>query len=420
MRCPRQAMSGTWCTGATMTLGDLSRARQLAIAVTLLAILAVTLFPSGDEKLEPMLRCLVCGERGVADVIINVILFVPFGAALGVAGTRLLRVCLVGALFSGAIELAQLFVPGRDSSLSDVLSNTTGAAVGYALARYTPRIVGFPTGAATLASAGAATLPALVIAATGLLLRPALPHSIYYGQWTPNLGHLEWYRGYVLAARLGTVELPPRRLTNSDTVRALLLAGAPLRVAATAGPEVPALASLVSVYDEYQREIFLLGPDRHDLVVRYRTRATAWRLDQPDLRISDALTPIRSGDTLTITLWRQAAGYCVLLNDVRTCRLNFSAGHGWAMLLYPESFPAWLRWLLNAGWLGGLLLPVGYCARSRRVLWIGGALLVSLGVMPPLVGLLPTSLAEWLGGLTGAAVGTRLRALATAARAAPR
>src|SRR3989441_1992834 len=401
-----------------MTLEYLSRAPRLAIVVSLLAILAVTLFPSGDEKGEPMLRCIVCGERGVADVVINVILFVPFGAALSVTGTRLSRVCLVAALFSGAIELTQLFVPGRDSSLSDVLSNTTGAAVGYALAHYAPRIR-LSAGAARLASAGAAALPALVVAATGLLLRPALPHSIYYGQWTPNLRYLEWYRGHVLAARLGAVELPPRRLTNTDTVRALLLAGAPLRVVATAGPEVPALAPLVSVYDEHRREIFLLGPDRHDLVVRYRTRATAWRLDQPDLRISDALTPIRSGDTLTITLWRQAEGYCVLLNDVRTCRLNFSAGHGWAMLLYPESFPAWLRWLLNAGWLGGLLLPVGYCARSRRGLWIGGALLLSLGVMPPLLGLLPASLAQWLGGLTGAAVGARLPALATAAPAAP-
>jgi len=394
--------------------------QRSGLAVTVAAILAVTLFPSGGEKVEPMLSCIVCGERGVADVIVNVILFVPFGAALSVAGTRLLRVCLVAALFSGAIELTQLFVPGRDSSLSDVLSNTTGAAAGYALAHYAPRIVRLSAGAARLASAGAAALPALVIAATGLLLRPALPHSIYYGQWTPNLRYLEWYRGHVLAARLGAVELPPRRLTNTDTVRALLLAGAPLRVVATAGPEVPALAPLVSVYDEHRREIFLLGPDRHDLVVRYRTRATAWRLNQPDLRISDALKRIRSGDTLTITLWRQAAGYCVLLNDVRTCRVNFSAGHGWAMLLYRESFPAWLKWLLNAGWLGGLLVPVGYCARSRRVLWVGGALLVSLGAVPPLVGLLPTSLAGWLGGLTGAAVGARLRALATAAPAAAR
>src|SRR3989442_6439256 len=150
-----------------MTLEYLSRAPRLAIVVSLLPILAVTLCPSGGERVEPMLRCIVCGERGVADVIVNVILFVPFGAALSVAGTRLLRVCLVAALFSGAIELTQLFVPGRDSSLSDVMSNTTGAAVGYALARYTPRTVGFPTGAATFARPGLAACPALVIAATG-------------------------------------------------------------------------------------------------------------------------------------------------------------------------------------------------------------------------------------------------------------
>jgi len=39
-----------------VTLRYLSRARRLALAVTLLALLAVTLFPTGGETLEPMLR----------------------------------------------------------------------------------------------------------------------------------------------------------------------------------------------------------------------------------------------------------------------------------------------------------------------------------------------------------------------------
>ena len=66
-----------------------SRAFRLALAVTLGAILSGTLFPSGGEKPAPMLDCLVCGERGVAAIITNIILFLPLGALLELAGWRL-------------------------------------------------------------------------------------------------------------------------------------------------------------------------------------------------------------------------------------------------------------------------------------------------------------------------------------------
>ena len=388
-----------------------SRAFRLALAVTLGAILSGTLFPSGGEKPAPMLDCLVCGERGVAAIITNIILFLPLGALLELAGWRLSQLCLAAAALSAAIELAQLFIPGRDSSLSDVLSNTCGAAVGWLLLRYLRRVVHEEGRGSAVASLIAAGLAILVTAGSDLLLRPALPASVYYGQRTPNLEHLEWYRGQVSDVWVGGITLPDGRMENSDTVRRLLLEGAPLKVRATAGPEVTALASLVSVYDEAQREIVLLGPDRQDLVFRYRTQSTAWRLDQPDLRVRGALALVAPGETLVVTVWREPTGYCLECNGASTCHLGFTAGRGWSIVFYPEHLPGWLMRLLDVGWLVGLWFQVGLCARRRPALWAVGSLLAGLALAPALTGVLATPVPEWLGGVAGALAGIRTRSL---------
>ena len=170
-----------------------------------------------------------------------------------------------------------------------------------------------------------------------------------------------------------------------------------------------ALAPILSVDDEEQQEIVLLGVDRADLVFRYRTRSTAWRLDQPDLRVFQALQNIGPRDSLDITVRGAAERYRVTLNGAPMRDLGFTAGRGWGILLYPEHLPPWLARLLDACWLAGLLAPVGLCARSRPALWGGGAMLVSLGVLPPLVGLLPSPISQWGGAILGVGVGTLLR-----------
>lgn len=70
----------------------------------------------------------------------NIALFVPFGALAVVAlplrmpgRVSMVVVTATGSLTSIAIELIQLLVPGRVSALSDVIANTLGTAVGFAL-----------------------------------------------------------------------------------------------------------------------------------------------------------------------------------------------------------------------------------------------------------------------------------------------
>lgn len=69
------------------------------------------------------------GAQGRADILLNVALFVPLGflleRSLGVTRTALL--CLLASL---AIETIQLFLPGRWSTLSDLLANGLGGLLG--------------------------------------------------------------------------------------------------------------------------------------------------------------------------------------------------------------------------------------------------------------------------------------------------
>lgn len=72
------------------------------------------------------------------DFFLNVLLFVPFGFGIsaqvrkrgGNAWIALVLSVAAGAFVSYLVELAQLYIPGRDSGWDDVISNTTGAFVG--------------------------------------------------------------------------------------------------------------------------------------------------------------------------------------------------------------------------------------------------------------------------------------------------
>lgn len=383
------------------------------LALSLLAILIATLTPSGDE-LDPLVLCVVCGAQGWSDALVNIILFLPLGAALALLARRGGWIVLGGCLLSCAVESAQLLlIPGRDPSIGDVLFNTLGTAAGVALVRTAPSWLAPPVRRARGLMAAAAAVAVSVFLATGCLLQPALPSSSYFGQWTPNLGHLTWYRARVLSAQLDSMPLPARHLGDSAAVRQQFLRGASLDVRAVAGPPTGGVGSLFSIYDEQQREILLLGPDRADLVFRLRRRSAEYRLDTPDLRVLGAMRGVRRGDTLALSVYREPTGWCVRLNGRMTCRLGFTLGRAWALLLYPESFPEWLRHALDAGWVAGMLLPFGFWVRrDATTLAAGGATVAALVFAPSLTGLQPLPLLELLGSAAGVATGWGLGVLA--------
>jgi glycopeptide antibiotics resistance protein len=78
---------------------------------------------------------------GFSDAFLNVLLFIPlgFGFAEKLRERRMSRtatffsVWVTGAMFSYAIEIAQIYIPMRDSGWEDVITNSTGAIVGFLL-----------------------------------------------------------------------------------------------------------------------------------------------------------------------------------------------------------------------------------------------------------------------------------------------
>jgi glycopeptide antibiotics resistance protein len=116
----------------------------MATIVALLAILACTLFPFHVSVRQSCFASgwgvllIPIGPDKTPDILANVLLFVPLGFTMtgyftnrrittvtAIAGVLLLSLCV-----SYSVELLQLFMPGRFTSLTDVLSNTAGAGVG--------------------------------------------------------------------------------------------------------------------------------------------------------------------------------------------------------------------------------------------------------------------------------------------------
>ncbi len=121
------------------------------LAASVLLIVVVTLFPFPvtarwwkpwhfrDAQLVPFHTIrdqLSEGGLQAAQVFGNVLVFMPFGFALPFAWRRARRArvtIVVGALLSLAIELTQLFVPTHTSDVDDLILNTLGTALGFAV-----------------------------------------------------------------------------------------------------------------------------------------------------------------------------------------------------------------------------------------------------------------------------------------------
>jgi VanZ family protein len=70
------------------------------------------------------------------DILINVVAYLPFGAAVAMfgartpLGVRFVRAVVAGALLSLAMESLQMLLPTRDASTIDLIANTAGATLG--------------------------------------------------------------------------------------------------------------------------------------------------------------------------------------------------------------------------------------------------------------------------------------------------
>jgi len=103
---------------------------MVALVATVVVIAALTLSPrsgSNSVELHPF------GDFRTTDAVANLLLFVPLGASLCLRQWRFGTATAIGAAFSASIELAQLLIPGRTTSVDDVILNAIGTALGWAI-----------------------------------------------------------------------------------------------------------------------------------------------------------------------------------------------------------------------------------------------------------------------------------------------
>jgi VanZ family protein len=399
-----------------LTLVIKRRVASLLAIGGLVFILVVTLTPiptQAPESAATPFLCLVCGEHGAQDVVLNILLFIPFAFGLRLSGVPTRRVIIASALLAMLVEFLQYaVVTGRDSSLSDILTNSLGGTLGATLARHLDALLrpSAPT-ARRLAIAWAA-LWLVVMAVAALAFRPWAPAGPLLVQWARERPPRLPFGGRVTAASLGGVPLPDGRLP----------AGSELPPPMRAGTTRVRVSVLTGKPPAYWRRIFSLLRDRsavlglsqsgHDLVFECPSQAVRLELRPMAIRLDDAF-PTDSGVPLHLAaeVERQTVRLASTYGGGRSWTLALSPSFGWSLMvpfdyaLGPEVH------LLTGLWLAGFMFPLGlWWARAgvpviTAVALIAGILVLGLAVLPRLAGYPPVHWSEWAASAAGAALG---------------
>jgi hypothetical protein len=401
----------------------------MALAGALAAgIATLTPYPEDSERVDVIPpTCIVCGEMGGTDVVANLLLLAPFATGLVLLGARTGQVTMVAGLATLAIETAQIaWIPGRDASLSDLLTNTTGATITAFLVWHRAWLLApAPALARRLVVAGLAAWCGLEVLGAWAL-HPSLPPTHYWAQWAATLPHLDRFTGRVLGAQLDGVFLPPGSLSAAAEMRNRLAHDEVRLTASVVTGRVPVeLAPIVSIHDERRREMLLLGQRGDQAVFRVRTRVNDLRFRPTAIGIAGAI-PSQPGDTLHLTASYARGRYSLEVegrSGTRSQTLRASPNWMWSFFVPFEHYGIGLEvYVFTALWLGGLLAPVGYWAgksgTGRVALPVAAAVALTLALVPIQFGLPPLHLTEWLAAGVGAG-GPYLLARHTATSAGP-
>lgn len=393
---------------------------------SLAAIAAATLTPgAGDAAPLPAL-CVICGDYGGVDFVLNVFLFVPYGAGLYLLLRRPLPAAALASLTSLAVELLQLhIIPFRDASLGDLVSNTLGATVGILLSS-TWRLWIFPPPALArrLSQAGLAAVLGL-LAGTSWALRPSPTDARWYGQRAPELSQFGTFKGSLLAAALNGGPFPEGEIPGEKSARRELRGGrVTLDAVVTAGRRLQTgtLAPIASVFDANQHEIMLLGQEGVALTFRTRTHLSDLRLREPTValpRIFPDYFPgkaipgpgdgSRPGDTLHLHGSR-GDGIVLLRAEsplgVRTREFPLNAFLGWSAILPFTLSLGTGALLISTLWAAALFFWPAYWSgfdpdRRWASLLLTAGLVAGLAFVPRIFGLPGTPWWGWAGSAAG-------------------
>jgi hypothetical protein len=384
-------------------------ARLLAVASVGL-ILAVTLFPIPVQQAlvdQTPFWCLVCGDLGFADVVHNLALFMPLGLALRLSGSSAKQALVAAAVMSFSIELLQLLViPGRDGTLSDILTNSTGAWIGARIPDIYPIVARPSPRAATRLLCVGVLGWFLGLAGTSFLLQPSPIAGPWYGKPAPTSPYYQQFLGEVLSVTLGQVPISP----DLPQQPAAFVAGDPIRIALRSGPPPRGFVPIVIITTDRGVPFVTVGQRGTIVEASIRLRASAMRLRSPVVRM-DAALPQQAGVTTVIGAGIEN-GILHLHNASQQARLPLRPSLGWALISpFRSTGGSWTVVALGMLWIGFSVLPLAYWAGGTRnppfaIITMAAALGIGLGLLPAWFHLPATAWHEWVAVAASLALGT--------------
>jgi hypothetical protein len=400
-----------------VTLASRTAIGQLLASVGLLAVAGATLIPLPQQtaaSASTSLWCLVCGEYGGVDVLNNILLFLPLGLGIRLSGFRVMRVVAFGALLSLVIELLQFaIIPGRDASLSDVVTNTLGTWVGAMAGTHLVRLLLPSSGQAAVLALAAALAWLTVQAATAVLLRPWASDEIRGGAWARATPGRTPFDGRVTAAVVSGFPIGNAPQPVSGLAAKVRQGDVHLEVRLLSGSHAAVWSPVFEVLKPGGSVMSLEAVGRH-LAFQPPMRSSQLRLRRPALRLDGALpstpgVPLRvlagvDGDSL-VASWSIAESHVFRSDQVLGPSLGWSLITPVRHAFGPETL--WITGMWIAGWFG--VIAYWTVAWRARLLAIASALtlvlFIGLALIPRLFGYPVSHWTEWLAGTAGGAIG---------------
>jgi hypothetical protein len=334
-------------------------------------ILGVTLRSAPDQA-ERVARlpwyCVLCGEAGTADFILNVMLFAPLGVVACALRLPRWRAFACAVALTIAIETTQArLLVGRDGSLGDVLANSGGAVLGWLAYPCLMRLTHPSRSFARAGMSGILALTTIIWIATGIGLRPSFSTA---APWVGQLRHTwpghDAFPGTILAAEINGVPIPNDPLDVPATLRASV----EIRIALTrTGPPPMRSASLVRIVDARGAPQFSLVQSGVDLIAEIPLRASGWGFHTPEWEYRGAMAiPADkrwqvvtrwAGDQVTMATSDSSGANALTRSHARSIALGWVFLHPFVRIVATHTRIwnyVWLGWWFGLlGWLGGAL-----------------------------------------------------------------
>lgn len=320
----------------------------------------------------------MCGDRALADAIVNVLLFLPLGVALGVARAKRTARWLVPLTLSIGIEVAQVVIPGRFSTLSDIVTNTLGGVLGTGFAAAW-RWWLLPAAATRRLWLGSG-LAAATVALTAVLLRPRSGPEANFAHFVPRFENLERWQGELRTVRIAGSSVSPGWLGDTSTLVRALAGGAALTLELVPSGTSHGLAPVFALTDPQRginAEVLALGDA---FLWRQRDNAAALRLESAATRFERLGSALPPDVAVGLTITREAQRRCLVIQGQDPRCVSFPGiGAAWRLLYAPDAWSVGRRRVLDLASLGLLLLPAALAApaASGRSQILAAALVIA-------------------------------------------